>query len=125
MISRLLHQFVGYFEKYMVGYTLKFNFGAAGAPTLATDQAKGVTSITRDGAGLYSIVFEDKFPTIIGVNFGFLAAAAVDLKWQVVSFTASTKTLVIRSVAVATETDPADGTSLYLDLKVRNSSITR
>lgn len=109
----------------MVGYNLKFNFGATGAPTLATDQAKGVASITRDSAGLYSIVFEDKFPTLIGVNFGFLSSAAVDLKWQVVSYTASTKTLVVRSVAVATETDPADGTSLFLDIKARNSSITR
>lgn len=46
----------------------KFTVGTTGAPTLAAAVSKGVTSVTRNSAGDYTIKFDDSYVGILTVD---------------------------------------------------------
>jgi hypothetical protein len=76
----------------------KITIGASGAPTISTGTGMGITSITRNSAGDYSILLANPYYELLGVhqmfNAGSSAPAApiVSIEGNTVS-TASAPTL--------------------------------
>lgn len=97
--------------------------GASGAPTIT--KALGITSITRNSAGLYTMVLNDKYNRLMSVQISQLVSSAQDIVFQLVSETvsASTKNIVFRAQAAAVATDPASGSRLLIQINVKNSSV--
>jgi hypothetical protein len=102
-------------------------FGSSGAPTLGT--AKGITSITRNSAGKYTIKLSDAYVGFLMVATkqlvasGAPAAPFCHMVSEAVA-TAGTQSVVIQYLAVdnTTATDPASGEKLYFEVTVKNSS---
>jgi hypothetical protein len=104
----------------------KISFGASGAPTLVTANgaSKAVASVSRNGAGDFSITLTDTYPLLKGINASFVASSGpaapdVNVKSDAVS---STKVLRILTQAGGVNTDPADGEVLLLEIMLKNSS---
>ena len=96
--------------------------GATGAPTLTT--GLGVTSITRDSAGVYIVTLDDTYNKLIHFNAMMLEATAEDITFQVeTEAVATSKTVQFQCKAAAVETDPSNGSRLLLHFTVRNSSV--
>lgn len=111
-------------ERDVVELFLKVSIGASGAPTIV--QGKGITSITRNSAGNYSILLPDTYNMMLDMNAIFLSGASAPAApgVNIVSETvASTKIVRIqcRDVAAAAA-DPASGEVLMLRIAVRNAS---
>lgn len=95
--------------------------GASGAPTLS--QGLGIASVTRDSAGVYIITLEDKYIRLMSLDVMQLAATAEDLTFQIESEdVAGAKTIKIQCKAAAVETDPSNGSILYIKMDLKNSS---
>ena len=126
MANRRFEQFRLSAEKQVVDLFAVITIGATGAPTLT--RGKHITSVTRDGAGQYTIVLDDSFVQLIGMNVMFFAstsAAAAPMVVLEANNIASTKAFTIQCRAIdnSTATDPAEGEIMYLHLALRNSSI--
>lgn len=119
-----LFQFAYSYERDLVRIPLKITIGATGAPTITN--GKGLTSITRNAAGKYTLVLKDVYNLLMGVDAVFIsstsapAAPAVNIVSETVN---STKTVVIqcRDIAAAA-TDPASGEVMMLEIVCRNAS---
>jgi hypothetical protein len=59
-MNRLFKQFFFSFITKLIGVYGKFTVGASGAPTLVAAASKGIESIVRDSAGLYTITLQDR-----------------------------------------------------------------
>lgn len=57
MANRTFYQFRWALEKNVSDIFCRMTIGAAGAATLVTAQSKGVVSVTRNSAGVYTFVF--------------------------------------------------------------------
>lgn len=102
---------------------VKVNIGASGAPTVDSNVV-GVESVTRDSAGVYIITLEDKYSSLVGCKVMQEAAAAEDLTFQIESEdVAGAKTVQIQCKAAAVETDPSNGSKLYIELALKNTDI--
>ena len=100
--------------------SFRVNIGATGAVTSVA--GTGVASVVRTSAGLYTITLNETYPSLLSANATLLAPVAVDLVPQFVSeAVASTKIIVLRTVAAAVLTDPANGASLLVNLVLRNT----
>jgi hypothetical protein len=63
--------------------------------------------VARTSAGLFTLTFDAKYNDLVDANATCQMAAATDIKAQIGTYTAASKTLTIRTIAVATETDVA------------------
>lgn len=104
----------------------KISFGATGAPTLVTANgaSKGIASVSRNGAGDFSITLSETFPLLKGINASFVASSGaaapnVNVKSDLVS---TTKVLRINTQAGGVNTDPANGEVLLLEIMLKNST---
>jgi hypothetical protein len=61
----------------------------------------------------YTIVFDKKYKNLIACYPGVERATAGDFNPQIASYTASTKTLVIKILQAGTATDPGSGGALH------------
>lgn len=128
MANRWFQQFRYSLEKAVVDLYAVVDFGAAGAPTLDTsNNSKGITSITRTGAGTYDIVLQDSYYKLLNVTGMFLtatggpAAPTIYVSAESVG-TQAGGTLTVVTQNGGTDTDPADGETLYLQITLGNSS---
>ena len=104
----------------------KVAIGASGAPTLDSEVSLGFASITRDSAGVYILTLEDKYNKLVGFKVMQQAAAAEDLTFQIESEdVASAKTIQFQCKAADTETDPSDGSSLFIEVALKNTSVVK
>jgi len=104
----------------------KAAIGASGAPTLDSNASVGITSITRDSAGVYVVTLDDKYNNLVHFSVTQQAAAAEDLTFQIESETvSSTKTVQFQCKAAAVETDPSNGSTLFIEIAVKNTSVSR
>lgn len=96
--------------------------GASGAPTLS--RGTGVESIVRNSAGLYTLTLQDKYNRLMHSDIKQLVSAAEDLQFQLVAEDVdNAKTLQFRCVTAAVETDPSNGSILFIKLELKNSSV--
>lgn len=129
MANRRLYQFTYSSIANPVHVFAKITFGASGAPTLASNAF--ISSVTRNSAGDYTIVFRDLWSSLLGVNVVFdsgsslPAAPAMNVKSNLVA-TAASKSLeiVFSDLETPAATDPASGEIAYLDIVLKNSSVS-
>lgn len=82
-------------------------------------------SAAQTGVGEFTITLADSYNALISAGFMVQAATAADLIPQMKSNDVVTaKTVVVRLLTGATATDPTAAITLYVDLFLRNSSIT-
>ena len=120
MANRNLRPLAGAIEPKLVVLTKVVTFGTA---SISSQTGKGLT-VTRNGAGDYTVTLEDKYNALMGASVIFEATSAVDLVPQLNTVAVSTTpSLGIKLLASATATEPASGTKLYITLILKNSSL--
>lgn len=99
--------------------------GASGAPTLVAADSYGVTSISRTGAGLYTITLRDAYNAIQfadGKLFADNPAEDIRVNFDLNGSSAVTKAILLATLTGATATDPSSGSKLYVKIELRNSN---
>ena len=126
MANRRFYQFRFSLEPQVTDLYAHVTFGAAGAPTLDASQSRGITSITRNSAGNYTILFNDNYNRLMMVNNLFVsstAAASPEFRVSVDSVASTTApgiTFVYSVGGVAT--DPASGEQSRMQISLKNSN---
>jgi hypothetical protein len=111
-------------EKEVKEIYFKVAIGASGAPTLDAVNSKGVASISRVSAGLYSIVLQDKYNALMDLSVHVVTPSAEQIQPNMVSEdVASTKIVQIRCTAAGIAADPASGDTLQGVLQLKNTSV--
>lgn len=124
MANRWFDQFRFSLEKNVVELYLKVSIGGSGAPTMDSTQSKGITSITRNSAGDYTVVMQDNYYRLLDFSVnqqnatGIPNAPVVGLKAN--SVTSGSFEFVTSVGGVAT--DPSSGNTLYIRVALSNSS---
>lgn len=109
-------------EKEVKTIFAEVDFGASGAPTLTS--GLGIASIARDSAGTYTMTLEDRYVKLLGVSGVLLDAAAEDIRLQLSSEDVDgNREIGFFTLTGATETDPSDGSKMFITLHLRNSSV--
>lgn len=131
MANRRLNQF-SYSFSVPVHLMVKVSIGATGAPTIVSGTGQGIKSITRTGAGNYTIALQDTYSDLHMVKAMFItaggalpAAPVVSVKTNSVT-SASAPLVAIQTENVATTpaaTDPASGETMLLEITLKNTSI--
>jgi hypothetical protein len=140
MAQRLYQQFQKTLVKEVVSIYANVPIGATGAVgTLAASKNMGIKSVTRTSAGLYVITLGnsvsgnvDKYNNLLAVNCsvvvnGITAVPAFNVVTDAVA--ASGAITVQFSAATAagntalTATDPASGSVLLFEIKLKNSAV--
>lgn len=109
--------------------------GATGAPTLDATKSPGITSVTRNGAGDYSIVLADKYGYLFKVDHtiedttdNFISNLQVDTGATDVAATIPLVQINLWGYADATAdearvaADPTSGAVLKLDIHLSNTA---
>jgi hypothetical protein len=95
------------------------------ASTAVTSQSCNGFTVTALGVGTLTITLEDAFPTFIGAVLTPQCATAVDNYWHIVTASPTTKSITIRCLTGATATAPLAGSTLHIELTLRNSATPR
>ncbi len=121
MANRQFQQFRYSMEKAVVDLYMKVAIGAAGAPTIS--RAKGVTSITRNSSGKYTIVLQDNYYALLHVNGCTLTGGVTAAPgFNVFSEAVASGSLVVQfSDAAGAAVDPGNGEVVLLQLTLSNS----
>lgn len=103
------------------GVVATFANGGAADPTLSSRY--GITSVTRSAEGEFTITLDDKYSSLKALRALHASTSAADIHFQTKSEdVASSKVIVLMSMAAATKVDPANGTVLYIKLELKNTS---
>lgn len=125
-ISRTKFQFRYSYERDLVDTQAKITIGATGAPTLTL--AKGIASITRNSAGNYTIVMQERMYLLTDVKCSFISGSSAPAApmFNVVSeqVNNATPSMIVqfRAIDNSTATDPASGEVLLLHIQCRSAS---
>jgi hypothetical protein len=138
MANRYTTQFVKTLSKGITVLYARVTFGAAGAPTIDRTgfQSQGIVSVTRNGTGLYTIVFGtqagmlDVYFKLLLVKHSFdesgnagvaPVAPGMFLVANAVSTPASCS-LQVQFNAAGVATDPASTEAVFLEFTLKNST---
>ena len=122
MANRNFHQMKGSLDRGMVFMSGKINIASNAAVT--NDTIVGAV-VTKTATGVYTITLEDQYTELKSAQVCFGAATAVDLVAQLVSDDVVTaKTVVLRLHAGGVATDPSAACFVYVELMLKNSSVT-
>lgn len=129
MANKMAFQFRYSYERDVTDIMLKVNIGASGAPTIASGNAKGVTSITRNSAGNYTILLQQPYNRLLDCSSQSISGSSAQaapmctiVSEAVATAAAPTVRLQYRAIDNSTATDPANGEVLLIHITVRNSS---
>lgn len=137
MANRYTTQFFNTLSKGITGIYLRVTFGASGAPTIDRSgfQSQGIVSVTRNSAGLYTIVFGtqagmlDVYYKLLMVKHVFdesgnSGTAPLSPGMFVVanSISTSAASIQIEFNSGGTATDPASGEAVFLEFVLKNST---
>lgn len=138
MANRYTTQFVNTLSKGITVLYLRVTFGASGAPTIDRSgfQSQGIVSVTRNSAGLYTIVFGtqagmlDVYYKLLMVKHVFdesgnSGTAPVSPGMFIVANSVSTPascSVQIEFNSGGTATDPASGEAVLLEFALKNST---
>ena len=122
---RLTYQFHNSFVPNLTCLYLKAAIGASGAPTINALQSMGIDSISRSAAGKYLITLNKKYQSLRMVKAVFVGsggAPAPDVSVDTDSVrTAGTLVIICQSGGV--NTDPANGSTMLLEIMLKDSSV--
>lgn len=124
MANRWFNQFTKTLEKEVCHIFAKVTFGAAGAPTLSVVNSKGIASIARSAQGTFLITLQDNYYKLLNVKGAFVAGSAGPAAPTIsVSNNGVTSgTITVLTQNGGTDTDPASGEILFLEIVMGNSS---
>lgn len=131
MANRSFHKPLGSLEIDTVTLYGTVTFGATGA--VASSTGKGITSVTRNSAGKYTVLLADVYNAMLFADGIILDSANSDpvtvgvvprLFSQAVSNATPTVIFQFYDVAGGEVADPASGAVLYYTIQLRNSSVT-
>lgn len=129
MSNRYYRQFTCSNNPGVVILYASISFGSTGAPTVSTSNgAQSITSVTRNSAGDYTIVFQDLWSSLLGVDHVFNSGSSAPaspgmyVKANNVAVAAS-KSIELVFNTSGTATDPASGEIVYLEFHLKNSSV--
>lgn len=143
MANRLFTQFTQRLEKGVVTVHAHVAIGATGAPTLQAWNPNtrtystagsagfaGVKSITRTGAGLYSIVLQDSYQRLLGCEAYFTVAGGTSNVTDVagnatltnVNSNSAPTVAICTMSSTATAADPDNGCQMDLEILLHNSA---
>jgi hypothetical protein len=102
----------------------KLTIGATGAVT--SFNGYGVASITRNGAGNYTVVLTEQHAFLIGASIIELYATSEDITFQILSEdvdnpTQASRTIVFSCKKAAVETDLTSGALIYMNFRFCDS----
>ncbi len=127
MANRVTNQFVRSLERQIVKLFGNVAIGATGAPTLSVSLSKGIASIARTGAGAYTITLQDQYLALaqfsVSIQLASGAPAAPIVVVRTVNLLAAAPVITIQFLNTSgVATDPDNGTTLYMQINVDNSS---
>lgn len=102
------------------GEVATFSGGAVANPTIVS--GVGVTSVTRDTAGAYTINLANKWPSLRYFRGVLLDSTARDYQFQLKTNSVTTGSVSFIARIGATATDLADDSSVLIKLELKNSS---
>lgn len=127
MAQQMGFQFRYSFERDVYEIFLKVAIGSSGAPTIQL--GKGVTSITHNSTGNYTIVLGKTYNKLLDVTSMSISGSSAQAApiMNVVSETvntAATKNIILqyRAIDNTTAADPASGEVLMIRIALRNAS---
>lgn len=127
MANRNLFQFQYSYQRDLVHIFAQVSFAAAGAPTLVS--GKGVESIVRNSAGLYTINLQDSFAGVMDIEHKpLLAVGAPAAPLMVIRSVSNINDLSAPSVQVGftdssgVATDPASGEQVLMHIILKNTT---
>jgi hypothetical protein len=107
----------------------RVTFGATSA--IASQDSNGLT-ISALGTGTFDVQLgvsaarPDTYALLLNISFTPLCSAAGDTGWQVIEQTVATDgTFSIRNAPAGAAAHPVNGTSLYIEVTLRNSATSR
>lgn len=104
---------------------LKVDIGATGAPTMDSFGA-GYASIVRNGTGDYTVTMTEGYSGFLNGHVSYLSTTNTDFVIQWDSIDDSTSAYGFRMLGAdgtPVPEDPANGSTLYITLWLRNSSV--
>lgn len=131
MANRIFRQPLGSLENDMV--TIYGNFAVGSTGAVGTTSGKGVTSVTRDSAGQYTVLLQDSYDSVFWASAAIKDTANSDpstvgviARWEADSINDSTPTVQFQFFALddGAVADPASGAVVYFKLELRNSSVS-
>ncbi len=126
MANRRTNQFRNQFENGTLEYMLHASVDSSGDLTLVSPLNKGVTAITHDDDGKYTILFQDSNYLFISMDIVSIVStvSAAPILNVVSEDVQSAKTVTFQlSDAANAPTDPADGEILCIRVLVRQTSV--
>ena len=122
MADRVLRQIKAIDQDVVV---LSFSFAPQGSSQPTGITGRGVATITRTGAGDFLVTLQDVWPALLGAKMSIQMSTATDISPQLGDVDLSAKTLVVRTIVAATETDiAADANNrVFVELTMRNGSV--
>lgn len=135
MANRRFNQFRGALVPVVKDLWARVSFAAAGAPTLVTsitlansqtvNPSKGIASITRQSAGLYTLTLEDQYVSMLDMDCVFVSAtipASPDMNAVTSLVNSTPPTIQIQFSAAGVATDPASGEQARLHIALMDST---
>lgn len=110
-------------EQEIIKLYLEVDIGATGAPTIV--RGTGILSIVRTGAGDYLITLQDRYARLMMLKGNILDSTEEDQNITIAaeSVDNATPTVTIFCLTGATATEMSDGSKLYLEITLKNSSV--
>jgi hypothetical protein len=131
MANRSFHKPLGALEIDVATLYGTVTFGATGAVSAST--GKGITSVTRNSAGKYTVLLADTYNALLWADGIILDTVNSDpvtvgvvprLYSQAVNNATPTVVFQFYDVSGGEVADPASGAVLYYKIEMRNSSVT-
>lgn len=127
MAGRTFQPLLGALDPGVVVLGISWATNGASAVAQTSIKGRGVASVTRDSQGVFTVLLQDVYPTLLAAVATLQTTTAVDVVAQVgdSTLTANGKSIVVRLLAVATPTDVgADANNrVNLLLILKNSSV--
>jgi hypothetical protein len=103
---------------------VKVAIGAAGAPSLVSGASYGAASVSRNSAGDYTLVLQDRYVALKHMEATLQSSTAEDIMVQLKSeaINSAAKSISFFTLAGATPTDPSNGAQLLIKLELKNTS---
>ena len=127
MAGRTFQPLLGALDPGVVTLGISWAPNGSSAVDQTSIKGRGVTSVTRNSAGVFTVLLQDVYPTLLAAVATAQLATAADIVAQVgtSTLTANGKSIVVTLLAAATATDVAANADnrVNLLLILKNSSV--
>lgn len=127
MAGRTFQPLLGALDPGVVTLAISWAPNGTSAVDQTSIRGRGVTSVTRNSAGVFTVALQDVYPSLLAAVATMQLATAADIVPQIGTslLTANGKTIVVALLAAATATDVAANANnrVNLFLVLKNSGV--